>query len=836
MTFNDVSQDPYRGKIREEKEGVFTADKTIIKTIDSARSIYNKLRANSLKRINLYTQIEGLIQGNPPYDPSELRSSGLQHIANINDMSARSWIKRASLQYWNLLYNSEYLVRFALRGQAKNPDMLYHANKLAEHWDFVMRNRWPSFLINTAALTTQLVKFGISPAVFPDERDPRWRMVEVSKFFIPDQAQCDLDMLTTVLVETEMTVQYLWNVYEEFKDEPEGTSPWNVKELGRLLIYIANSPIKDTILPHDMMELERKLYSGDISFDRMYNDTVRIVSLLQKEFNGKISHYMFHRHITAMPTLGVGEESFLYFQQDQYSSINEAVILFTIDPGEYTIHANRGIGHEIFSLAQAKIMLSNSVIDMAKWASTLLLKSPSLATKDTENIRFFPGVPTNIGTTELVQNNLGGNISGVVGGADYLERQINTNVTHSGSDVGSPDPDSGSIAASQAKMMAFKEFGVQKNSISHFYFNFDRIVQLMTIKMLRSKKGYPGYDLAEEWKERCLSDDVPEELFKLPARYAESEALRMPPTMDVFATRVAGAGSQIAHIMGLQELQPIAPSFGAKAAKEYRRQYIMATVGPEQLPAFMQDDNDPDEISGGASLAGVENAIMQAGKSPVFSPDNEQRAHAATHLALGRQIIDQIQQQQMDPIQADAVFGVLIPHTQDHIAQLSKDPFAAVFYQKVKTAFDQLERYATLNRKNAAKMAQAHIKKQQQLAQEQQQVMNTEQLRNMQVMNDERRKNLKLTAQLDRQKEMTQTKADLAQQKVEGELALKERKLAGDHALNLKKLGNEAVAANLQNSANQAEEANPQEYLRELNGVTPSPYDIENPNPAIPTV
>ena len=47
----------------------------------------------------------------------------------------------------------------------------------------------------------------------------------------------------------------------------------------------------------------------------------------------------------------------------------------------------------------------------------------------------------------------------------------------------------------------------------------------------------------------------------------------------------------------------------------------------------------------GASLAGVENAIMQDGKSPIFSADNEHRSHIVTHLALGTEIITQLQQQ-----------------------------------------------------------------------------------------------------------------------------------------------------------------------------------------------
>lgn len=836
MASDYTNANPFRGSITQTGENTFKASPTIIKDVMAARTVYTKLRSNHLRRIALYSEIAGLIGGVPPYDPNEMAAAGLQHVANFNDLSTRAIIKRACLAYWNLLHNSETLVRFVIR--PNSPDAPKWADIMARNWDKTIRTKWPSFLINVASLSSQLVQLGVSPVLFPDERDPRWRVVELSRFFVPDQQQSDLDMLTTFCVETEFTVQYLWSVYEEFKEnsaykaritkenikdsglEDAGKeTPWNLQELGQLLCWVGNTNTKDSIQPNDLFEMERKLYTGDISFDRMFNDTIRIVSLFQKEYDGKISHYMFHRYWDN------GE--FLFFQQGQYDSVNEALILFTRNPGEFTIHGNLGLGHEVFSLAQAKTMLDCSLVDMAKWSSTPIMKSPSLSTKDIDQIKFYPGVPTNIGPYEMVQNQLGANIEGVIAAASYVQNLIQYNLTYSGSDPASPDPDTGSISPSQARLMAFREFSVLKNDIMHFYSTLDRLIQNMTAKMLYAKESYPGYEIAKDWIERCIEDGVPKEIFE--AAQNTDRQWRMPKHIEVYATRAAGAGSQVGHLIGLQEIgEVLGPSFGPREELAYKRDFIAATIGPEQVDRYLRPEDEADQMSGGASLAGVENAIMQAGKAPVFSADNDHRAHMVTHMALLTQVIQQVQQRQMDVVEADSVMNVAVPHTGEHFNALAKDPFAANFVAKVKDGFNQVVKWAALNRKNAAKVVQARLKQQQEQQAAQEQAMNEDQLKTMQVINDEKRKDAKLAAQAQRQEKAGQAKEENLRTKTQGELAIAREKAEGEVDVQRTK-----AQGALANRAVEEANANPSDYLQRINGQTPSPNDIENGEPIV---
>lgn len=799
------TRDAIRGQITPSQDGKgIIGPKNIIKNLIAARAVYYKYRAEHVKRIQLYSLIEGLIAGNPPYNPGELMKHGLGHIANFNTLDGRSLWERGSLAYWNLVNEAETLVKFTINDP--NPQAREFEDIISKEWDAVVR-KWPSFETLMGTLSGQLVKFGISPVLWPDERDWKWRVIELPKFFIPDQAQSDLELLTAVCVESMFTAQYLFEVYEEFKDAPKDKTPWNCDELASLLLHIANSFAKTSYEFIDFHDLQKRMQNGDIGYDVLFSDSIRIVSLFYKEYDGGFSHYMFHR------TWDNGE--FLYFADRQYESLSDALVVFTASPGEYTVHSNRGLGHKIFAPAQAMMQLDNSIVDAARWASTPLIRGLATGSRDIEQIRFYPGVPTNIGTSEFVQNNLGANIDQLVGASQYLLQKLQFNTANSGDDPGQPDRDTGSKSAPELRMRSYREFGVLKNNIAHYYKQLDAVFQNMTIKMLKSKSGWPNYEYAKEWKERCIEQGVPQEVFSM----AKVTPWGMPRLLSVKASRVAGDGSTLARIMGLQELMAIAGDFGPREAREYRRQWIMATMGKEYVGAFMQNADDADNQAGGASLAGVENAVMQLGQSPVFSKDNDHTAHFGTHMALAVDTIQKLQQQQTDPIAADKIFSVLVPHTQEHFQAASQSPFSQGFVAKNKSGLEQVVKYATLNRKNAGAMLEAQIRQQQEQQAATQQTLSDEELKNLKAQGDEKRADYKVNSQVERAKEANTNRAEVMREKVQKDAENQRLKIQLEHSNKKVEINNKMIE--------NTQVANPRQELQDMNGVTPAPYDIE---------
>lgn len=794
-----------RGMITGSSSTKITPPENIVKNLNSARAVYWKYRVEHLKRIELYSLIEGLISGNPPYNPGELSKMGLSHIANFNTLDARALYKRSSLAYWNLVNEAETICKFTINSQ--DPATREFEDTMSKEWDAVVR-QWPSFETQMGTLSSQLVKFGISPILWPDERDWRWRTIELSKFFIADQAQSDIEMVTAVCIESMYTAQYLFETYEQFKDVPKDKSPWNCEELSFLLLHIANTFAKTNYDFSDFHDLQKRLQNGDLNYDTIFSDSIRIASLLYKEYDGKISHYMFHR------TFDKGD--FIYFADRQYDSFQEALVIYTFSPGEYTIHSNRGVGHEIFSISQLLLQLDCSIADGSRWAATPLVKGLSTGAKDIEQIRWYPGVPINIGMAEMQQNGLGANLQQLIGVSQYFTNKMMFNTANSGADPARPDTERGSLSDPQAALQSYKEFSVLKNNIAHFYKAFDTTISQMVIKMLHSKKGYPGHEYVAEWKERCIEQGVPEELFSI----AKSSPWGMPRQLSVKASRVAGDGSTAARIVGLRELQPITGDFGPKEAREYRRQWIMATMGKEYVTAFMQPEDETDAAQGGATVAALENAITQFGKSPVFSADNDHQAHFDTHMALAKEVIDGVEKQQTDHIEADKVFSVLVPHMQEHFQAAANSMFSQGWIGQRKEYLDDVVRFATINRQNATKQMQSKIQEQQKAQEQQQQVMSDAERKDFVAKKDEARKDFKITSQVDRAKEASATRAEVMHDKVVRDAANKRLAVKLDHEAKMSK-GQGAATV---------EEADPVAELNRMSGVTPAPNDIEAPS------
>ncbi len=802
-----------RGEITQPEPGKLKPPHNIIQSVTAAKALYYNARGEHLKRIDLYAGIEGLIAGNPPYNPEELSKYKLSHISNFNNLDARARFERGALAYWNLLNESQYLCQFeirqtALTKNARPDDLANWAQIMSRHWDEVVRS-WSSFNVVFNTLVGQLVKFGISPMIWPDERDWRWRTVQLSRFFVEDQAQSDIDLLTYVCVETIFSCQFLFEIYEQFKDVEKEKSPWNTDELANLLIYFANTFAKTENTGfqfYDMMDIQMRVQNGDISLNAIFSDDIRIVSLLYQEYDGKVSHYMFH------PRFDNG--GFIYFADRQYTKMEDAIIIFTASPGEFTIHSNRGLGHKIYSGSQAMMQLDCSIVDMARMSATPLIKTLATGVKDFEQIRFYPGVPTNIGQAEFVENTLGENIEQLIGASQYVSSKLEFNTSNSGDDPSIPDKSVGSVSDPQARRMSFKEFAPLKNNIAHFYFQFDCVIKNMTIKMLASKSGYPGYEYAKEWKDRCIEDGVPELIFK-----GRTDFSGMPAHLKVKATRAAGDGSTLAKIMGLQELMPLAGTFGPNEAKEFKQMWVEAALGPQYIKVLTQDSENQLGISSEASIAGTENAIMRLGESPLFSPNNDNQTHFEVHMSLGNDIIRRIQQQQLSAVEADKQFVVLIPHMGEHWNIIQHDPFGVSFFNKYRKAWDELSQYATLNHHNAAKEYQAAIKAQQEQQAQTEQTLSDEQLKNLKTQTEIRRADAKVQGQLQRSQEANHAKAQIMREDIQQKNSNERLKIQLDASNKTidqqhKAVENESLSELRQN-------------LSDINGTSPAPYNLE---------
>lgn len=809
-----MTYDADRGLLKQDADGELVTPKSIFPNANSARAVYEQYRAAHVRRIVLYAEIEGLIGGNPPYDPLELHEAKIEFITNYNNLDARALYERSGQAYWNLLNQAEHLAVVSLAQDS--PEATEIQEVIAEEFSRMLRS-CKSFASQLNQATSQLVKLGVSPVFWPDERDWRFRMVDMSRFYVQDQCPSDLEQVTMIFMDSEHTAQWLMQVYDHFKGKPKAESPWNIEVLEQLLLFQANNWCKVNGLSTqytNWVDVQRMITNGDFAGSQVFTDEISLVSAYVREYNGKISHYMFSRNIPEA-------REFLFSSVDQYSCFDEALVIFTACPGETTIHGNRGVGHKIFAPCQASMQLECSMMDTAKFASTPLLASSPNGPQSAEPIRWNPGVPTHIGTSQFVQNTLGVNLVPIINVAQYINGKLNYNIANSGDDPGLPDKEQGSMSDSQARRRSVSEFNVLKCNVSHFYESgADVLYKNIFIKVLKSKSGYPGYEYVEDFKDRCIRRGVPKEFFSI--RESDKKYFRLPPTYnEVKATRVAGDGSQLATLMGLEGLAPFVPGWGPREQKQFMREMIKATMGADYVKIFQNKSDDSDSTAGGASVAQLENSVMKMGEPAQFSPDNDQRAHIAIHFALATNTIQQVQQQQIGNLDADKIFQQLIPHMSEHIQYIAQDPLNQPFFESIRNSWKQVQDYANLTHKNAAREYQAEIKKRQELEQQQQEQLSEQGLK---AQNQEFEQNLKAqkqNAQISMNAQQSQQRGEIASKQADADIDIKRRKARAD--IQVKNSQAQSKVKPVEDQSLDELRSN----LDTINGITPSPYDVE---------
>ena len=816
-----------QAQIERAADGKAVAPDNIIQSLAGAQMQYELLRQAHIDRIKLYAAIEGMVAGNPPYDQEELDNNGLGHITNINNFKGRSYYERCGQMYWNLLNSTEIFIKVLLTGNY--PNVQQYAHTIARHTNDVIRE-WEDFYTNIGMLGAQLAKFGLCPIIWANEKSWMWEVVDVSKFFIPSQTQSNISKLSTICIETEFTLQELYQIYNKLSDDDTGDSDdWNKDALGDFLIYRSISYSKDangTVgSVYDALTWQRFIQNNDGNVIKYFNETVRLVHLFQKEYDGKFSHYIFSKD-KFTPPQGSGYASFnadfLFFVPRQYECIDDFLLIFTASPGEWTIHSNLGVGQKVFSGVQAINMLDCSIVDMSIMSATPLLRTLAAGGRDANPIRFIPGVATDIGAAEIVQNQLGANINQLVGASQYLNQGLDVNAANAGDDPAQPDRSQGSISSTQARMRSFNEFGTLKNDVAHFYHKFDITIRNMFVRMLEATEGDPGYEYIEEIKLRCEIDGVPKELW---AKDKKSKVTKLPIQFrSVKASRVAGDGSTLARIMGLETLGQISGTFNPKEMASFKRDFVEATMGVDYVATYASSEGSNDESSGGASLAGLENNALQEGKQATFSMDNEHGTHALIHMQLLMSINKALQEQQMSPVDAVKIYEVALPHTQEHIQAMQQAPqFYREVLAQVEEPFGQILKLAQLAKKNAQAMIQAAVRKQEQDAAKTQEVMTDEQRKDFVAIREQNRKDAESAHKMERNAQQSDERGEIMKEKVESDAEIKRLKV-------IKEAQVKREATAIGRTQNDLMEESPDELrgrLTSLSGTTPSNIDYE---------
>jgi hypothetical protein len=738
-----------------------------------------------MQRCHTYERIQGMLNGNPPYNPHAMAAAGLTDMANVNWKDGDAIYRSIALAYWSLFNEVKSVIDIKVSLSDDEGQNTEWSSIMSEEWDKIIRS-WPNFIKHMSVHQGQMLRFGLSLIIWPDERDWRFKPINAKSFMLPDQTRNDLDDLTLIAIENKYSAQYLWEIYDNLQDSK---GHWNRDALGEILFQLANIPDDESRDTLDCNDLQERIRNGDFYYSDLYNDDITMVSILSKEYDDdKITHHIIHRSITT--------EEFPYFYNRQYANIREAVKYFTFTPGEEHVHGSKGVGHNIFSPVEAITHLDCSVLDQARRAGSLLIKSGPTRGQDERQVRFVHGGVIDVGEAEIQQNTMGNNVAQTVEVSRYFKEKTFTNNNISGNDPGFPDKNIRS-SNRQSQLQVLKEAKVQKNQIAHYYEQLDHFFIELIRKMLMSKSGYPGYDYVQTWKEACIERGVPEQIFD--ARSAKKNPNGLPTYLGVAATRSSGSGSQIADQLTMQRVMEVLPTMGERGKINALMDYIAAFRGHEYVERYFPPEDRQRQPTGDDTIASIENNQQSDGKQVIVSPDNNHLIHATNHMRIMVEVMQAYQQDPQAQINedtnilqyADKLMGVTGPHFVKHLFFASQDPTIRADVQQLNAQWavvanfgDQIAMNA--NRQREAELAE--LQRQQQAIQEQADQNTPEHIK---ARGDIELKQRKLEAQIQRDRvrdrnkfalaaEQLRSSSQLARAKAANEIAIKERTARSD--------------------------------------------------------
>lgn len=729
-----------KGVIDPSSNDAALAPMRVIPTAQAALAIYRNLRDRNLKRIGGYQKIQGMLDGNPPYNPARMMKEGLSDMCNVNWKDGEALYRQAVLAYWSLFNQVEFIADFKVtldepkemamgEGSGYTPEGRKAASVMnaelgkiiSEEWNNVIRS-WPSFNKRMNFHQGELLKFGLNAIIWPDERDWRFKPVSVKNFIVPDNTENDMEMIDLICIENTYSARYLWEVYDSLSDGDNGV--WNKKVLGDLLVRLANISDVNAYRTDrvDPLWLQSELKQGNLYFDALYNDDIRLVSIFVKEYDdGAFSHIMIH------PSLST--DDFVYFNYKQYKNLREAFTYFTFSPGESMLHSNKGLGHSIYAAVEAITRLDCSLLDQAIRSGSLLLRSNPGRGADDRSVKFVPGGIIDLGECEVAQNTLGSNVQNIAETSRYFKQKILENNNISGFDSSTQDKDYQSAFTMQYQ--ASREARVQRNVIAHYYDGLDRFFREIVRKMLLSKPSYPGYEYVKTWKENCIARGVPKEVFEIGDNVTPDG---LPRHLQVSATRSAGSGSQTADIMEMQLVMNLLPQLGQRGRQAAMEDYIAAARGWRYKDRYLPMEDQDNQPTGHDTIASLENNQLSDGKQVIVSSDNNHLVHATNHM---RMMVEWMEMYQQDPqamyedttlLQKEyQIFSVAGPHFVKHLMILSQDPTMKAQYEQLNAQWAQVANFGDMIANNAIKQQQAQMAQQQeaQMLQQQYEQQNT---------------------------------------------------------------------------------------------------------------
>ena len=621
------------------------APETRLADAASAREIFQKLIMADQLRNATRSKLRGLVDGNPPYNPAELRRNNQAFRTNVNFRESEAFLSLAMAAFYDVFAEVPTYANIRT-GYGNDMDKREDWSKIiTEEFDRLQKlDKDFDYIMQLSQ--REMVLVGDGPLIFEDATDWRCKAIMANDLLVPDGTKSNVSDWKVALVRTRMGVD---DLFEKIQDEESAKATgWNVDYVRQRIRAAMPEPYRSG-MQYDWEFFQRQLRSNDITFSAR-SEVVLMCHVFYKEFDGKISHAIIDER---------DSEGFMYRKLRRFSRWEQVIHPMYYDRGDGEHHGVKGLGIKMLQAMELKNRLRCSMVDSA-FARTQILFRPlnANALSKTSVVQQGPYaiLPPDY---EVIQQNIAGVLDAPMAVNADLENVLQGNLSQYRQSLSKPQGNP--KTAFEVNVMVSQQSAIGKTQLSRYYNQLDSFFEERYKRasnpnlnpITKSDKD------AIEFQRRCKERGVP-----------------VQAMMDidfVEATRTVGQGSQFAKQQLLGSLLSLSGALPEGGKINLLKDYIAAQVGQQMVDRYLPTQIQSSRIQDQAALAVLEHASLHQSNMPIVTDTQDHVIHIETHMAAANQAASSLQSGG-NPEEIMLFMQGIGQHVQNHLQRLSTDP------------------------------------------------------------------------------------------------------------------------------------------------------------------
>jgi hypothetical protein len=638
-----------------------------------ARSLVNKLKDGEWERSRRRARINGNLNGNRPW-PS-LVGQGQADRANFNQREGEGFVAAAKTPYYDLVFEVDRYAKFTIDYEGEPSRISDWEEKVGTRYHYALDN-WDGMDANFQRSQYQMVVHGVGPMAWEDARDWRSKSAMAGQFLVPDDASADIEEWETAAKPRSYLPS---DLYDLIKDESAATAAkWNVDVVKQAIMSASEKIFQDTH-GHKWEFYEAEIRRGAVAWNNK-SKRIFVADIFQKEFSGKISHFIIRDKPSADDLEDESKEpeiGFLFRKVGRFKSFSEILQPFLYDVGpDGHWHSVKGAGPKILDFCSISDRLTCKMVDGANATTGLIVQAnDGNALQKTAISHINGGVCVAPGYS-VHQNRFADNLQSPLLVKRDLKSTLDRNFGRDRRRQSDQDP---FPTLGQEQMNASEEATLTKSDVNRYCRSLDkwhretfkRLLAMGERLYSKRKDVAPGDDEnlspseqgALEFYRGCIRDGVPEEV------------LKFENFCRIKANRAIGNGSSQMRMMVADKFMQAAPMMNERGRNAAQRMWASVYGGQTAADMLFPRFDTPQLNDDHMALATLENnALRQLGGQVLVTPQQDDVVHFDTHIKDVAAHAQALQQGQSDPMQLLIHMEQAGPHMHEHLSKVAGDP------------------------------------------------------------------------------------------------------------------------------------------------------------------